>query len=74
MQCRHLTESTKAFRYNEDGTEGEPITVMLCAWADHEPGKLLDTPRWLQRNALAGYQVEPRGDCVGCPCFSAPDL
>lgn len=52
----------------EDGTIG-PTTVMLCSWADDEPDKLMNTPRWLQRSALAGHLLNYPDDCAGCPCF-----
>lgn len=46
-----------------------PAIVMLCGFADNRPERLVDTPRWLQRNALAGHLLDYPRDCIGCPAF-----
>jgi hypothetical protein len=43
---------------------------MLCSWGiDAAPDQLVNVPRWLQRNALAGHLLKYPDDCMGCPCF-----
>lgn len=68
MTCRHLVASDEAYKIDVGGQQ--PATVSLCAWADSAPAQLLNVPRWMQRNALAGHLWE-ESDCAGCPCFDA---
>ncbi len=70
MTCRHLTRSEEVYVVTDAGPVRSSHVVLLCAWADNEPAKLVDTPRWVQRNALAGHLYR-EGDCAGCPCFDA---
>lgn len=72
--CIYAEESEDAVMI--DGRTGEemPCTVTLCCWALYSPeaqDKLIDTPRWLQNQALSGYPLGP-DDCRNCPCFKAP--
>lgn len=43
---------------------------VLCGWAmDSAPHQLVDVPRWLSRNALAGHLLRYPADCEGCPAW-----
>lgn len=72
MTCRYLQAADEAYAIGEDGRE-HPTTVLLCTWGLEAPRSadaLLDTPRWLQRNAMSGH-LWREGDCKGCPGYSA---
>lgn len=43
---------------------------MLCGWAmNAAPAQLVNVPRWLSRNAMAGHLLNYPTDCEGCPCY-----
>ncbi len=69
MACRHLEQSSEAYEIGDDDTQ-RPCIVHLCAWADNEPEKLVNAPRWLQRNSLSGHLLRYPDDCMGCPAFA----
>jgi hypothetical protein len=56
-------------RFAQPAEEADPPPgPMLCGWAeDAAPEKLMDVPRWLQRNARAGHLLRFPEDCKGCP-------
>lgn len=72
-ECKHLMR-TEAWRVG-DG-EDKPVDLFLCTWADGNPDRLMDAPRWLSHRALAGEPVTQDKDCVGCagysPCADRP--
>lgn len=71
MTCRYAQRSEEAYVI-EDGIETRVAGPVLCAWGlDAAPDQLLNVPRWMQRNALAGYLMNYPDDCMGCPCFVA---
>lgn len=72
MRCRHLVASEESYKVSADGAQA-PVTVRLCNWADSAPSQLLNVPRWMQRNAIAGHLWE-ESDCAGCPCFDASPI
>lgn len=72
-KCKYLVASEEEWVI--DATTGKQTRAQnpepsLCDFADKQPSKLLELPRWLQRNALAGH-LWRHGDCDGCPCFTA---
>lgn len=72
--CRYAQRSEEAYRVDMNGHRWEVEGPMLCAWGmDAAPDKLIDVPRWLQRNALAGHLLKYPEDCDGCPCRSVKD-
>lgn len=71
MTCRYAQRSEEAYLVGGDGELTPCLGPMLCGWAmDAAPEKLVDVPRWLQRNALAGHLLKYPDDCDGCPCFT----
>lgn len=71
MNCTYAKRSEKAYIVEDDNTLTPTEGPVLCSWAmDSAPEKLVDTPRWLQRNALAGHLLRHPEDCEGCPCFT----
>jgi hypothetical protein len=72
MICRFAQRSEFAVRIHSDGTQTPILGPMLCGWAmDAAPANLVNVPRWMQRNALAGHLLNYPDDCRGCPCFEA---
>lgn len=72
MLCRYAQRSEEAYRVEATG-EVRIDGPMLCGWAeDGAPTQLVNVPRWLQRNALAGHLLKFPDDCMGCPCFTPP--
>lgn len=73
MPCRHAQLSEEAYEISTVTGEWQPGTgPMLCSWAqDSAPDQLMNVPRWMQRNALAGHLLNYPDDCLGCPCFDA---
>lgn len=70
MTCQYAQRPDVAYRVDLDGREMRVEGPMLCGWAmDSAPVQLVDVPRWLQRNALAGHLLKYPDDCYGCPCF-----
>lgn len=68
--CIYAATSEEAYSVSEDGHLVASVGPMLCGWAHEEaPAALLNVPRWLQRNALAGHLIDYPADCRGCPCF-----
>lgn len=73
MACRYAKKSEECYVITPDGQERrvEDPHPSLCTWAiDAAPIQLIDVPRWMQRNALAGWLLKYPDDCVGCPCYS----
>lgn len=70
-KCRHLEQSNEAYSVEDNGSLTPTAGPMLCGFADNVPEKLVDLPRWLQRNSLSGHLLRYPDDCMGCPCFSA---
>jgi hypothetical protein len=70
-ECKHLVR-TEAYRVGA-GKE-EPIDFFLCTWADGNPDRLIDAPRWLSYRALAGEPITQGKDCVGCPGYSPNEV
>lgn len=68
LPCYHLTKSAEAYAITDTGQQ-EPIDVFLCTWADGNPGRLMDAPRWLTYRTLAGEPVKPHKDCYRCPGY-----
>lgn len=67
--CVHAERSEEAYVV-VDGRERPSEGPMLCGWADSAaPAQMLNVPRWLTRNALAGHLLNYPDDCMGCPCF-----
>lgn len=75
--CRYAKRSEECYIITTDGRQiaaADP-QPSLCSWAmDAAPAQLMDVPRWLQRNALAGHLLIYPQDCDGCPCFEAQPL
>jgi hypothetical protein len=71
--CRYAHRSEEAYEQGSNEHRWRPVEgPMLCAWAmDAAPDKLVNVPRWLQRNALAGHLLRYPDDCMGCPCYEA---
>lgn len=73
MTCRYAVPSEEQYVVDFQGgplrkVENPPIS--LCSWAiDAAPTQLVNVPRWLSRNALAGHLLRYPDDCMGCPCF-----
>lgn len=70
-RCAHLEESSEAYTIGPNG-KTSPAVVWLCGWAITHPAsadKLLDVPRWLQRESLSGH-LWREGDCLGCPGYT----
>jgi len=72
-ECRYAVAPKECYR----GTGGDTMKRVanpdrfLCSWANFHPdapAKLVDTPPWLQNNAMAGHLMR-KGDCDKCPCF-----
>lgn len=72
MNCQYAQRAEIAYRVDpETGEHTRVEGPMLCAWAmDKAPEQLINVPRWLQRNALAGHLLKYPDDCMGCPCFT----
>lgn len=68
-KCRYLVASEEAYRIGDKGEKLGGAVVRLCSWGESAPTQLVDTPRWLQRNALAGH-LWNEGDCTNCPAFA----
>jgi hypothetical protein len=72
MTCRYAQRSEEAYSVGDDGELTPAQGPMLCAWGmDAAPSQLVNVPRWLQRNALAGHLLKYPDDCMGCPCYAA---
>lgn len=72
-RCVYCEPASEAYRIDARTGKETPCEVLLCTWAEYAPeaqDKLIDTPPWLQHNALAGHLMRPR-DCETCPCFKA---
>lgn len=73
MPCRYATKSEESYIVHMDGSQervNDP-KPSLCSWAiDAAPDQLVNVPRWLSRNALAGHLLKYPDDCHGCPCYS----
>lgn len=69
-ECKHIERSQEAYCENGDG-EFVEAEVFLCGWADANPDRLMNAPRWLSNRALAGEPVRPDWDCIGCPGYVA---
>jgi hypothetical protein len=75
MICRYARRAEIAYRVEDDNTMTPTQGPMLCGWGqDAAPEKLVNVPRWLSRNALAGHLLNFPDDCMGCPCFAQSDL
>lgn len=71
-KCRYAVRSEVAYRIEADGGELRVAGPMLCSWGqDAAPAQLVNVPRWMQRDALAGHRLSFPDDCDGCPCYSA---
>lgn len=68
-KCRHVERSQEAYCSNGEG-EFVEAEVLLCTWADAHPGRFVNAPRWLSKDALAGRLIHPQRDCTGCPGFA----
>lgn len=75
MKCIYAHCSEECYVIDGAGRESriEETQPTLCAWAESAPIQLVDVPRWLQRNALAGHLLRYPTDCEGCPCFTPRD-
>lgn len=74
MTCRYAQKSEECYVIGPDGKQRrvDDPAPSLCGWAmDAAPSQLVNVPRWLQRNALAGHLLKYPEDCIGCPCYEA---
>lgn len=76
-RCIYCRPATEAYWINAlTGKQTPAEGPLLCHWAEEAPeaqAKLIDTPPWLQHNALGGHLMRDK-DCATCPCFRAdPD-
>ena len=70
--CKFLRTSDEAYSVPIGGGREAPVTVYLCGWADENPERLVNSPRWLQSHALAGSCGNTVDDlCKGCAAFKA---
>jgi hypothetical protein len=67
-RCIHLLD-TEATRVPISGGAETHFAGHLCDWADANPDRLMDAPRWLSGIALASMLITPERDCLGCPAF-----
>lgn len=72
--CMYAVAPEECFEVRGDRTErvAQPERF-LCAWAEFHPdapAKLVDTPPWLSRNAIAGAWMRA-GDCAHCVAYQA---
>ena len=77
--CRFASASSEAYviplsgiHYGKEQKVEKPERD-LCTWASYHvtaPDKLVNTPPWLARNAMAGHLMR-QGDCDKCCCYEA---
>jgi hypothetical protein len=73
IPCRFAQRAENAVEVDAlTGDQRQIEGPMLCGWAmDEAPDQLLNVPRWLSRNALAGHLLKYPSDCEGCPAYQA---
>lgn len=71
MNCAHLDVSDEAVGINAFTGQQIKTTVHLCGWLDMHPERMIDAPRWLMKQSRAGWAVDPKRDCKGCPGYAA---
>ena len=68
-KCRHLGKSEEAYSIPVGGGPTVPATVWLCEYVENEPGRFVDSPRWLLK-LIGNCSIIPERDCAGCPAYS----
>lgn len=63
-KCKHLN-TTEAFA-SPDGVKWEAAAGFLCVWP---VGRFPVSPVWVEKRIGGGNAIDPKHDCVTCPCF-----